>query len=140
MESKLLNLKLKRVIEVEDGTFGVLLVNNIPRFCTVEPNWRNNGPNSCIPTGLYSCKKYSSTKYPDTVEIIVPGRSAILFHGGNIEDHSLGCIILGKSFGNLKSKTSVVDSAKAVSEFKALIKPYDFFRLSVESFTNTTIA
>ena len=45
-------LTLKRVAENEDGTFGVLIHNNVPFCLTIEPEWKNNMKNiSCIPEG-----------------------------------------------------------------------------------------
>lgn len=65
------------------------------------PNLENNRDNpktkenesSCIPEGVYLCKRYSSPKYPSTWEVIgVSGRSKILFHPANTVDELLGCI------------------------------------------------
>jgi hypothetical protein len=57
-----------------------------------DPNTKIN-ESSCIPEGVYSCKKYSSVKYPNTWEVKgVKNRSKILFHSANTINQLLGCI------------------------------------------------
>lgn len=129
--SDMLQIKLARLTEIEEGTFGCMSLRGVPLFVTVEPNWRNNGKNSCIPAGVHACKSYSSEKYPNTIEIIVPGRDKILIHNGNLEDDSLGCIILGKKFGLIKNKIGVMESAVALKEFREITKKYTYFRLTI---------
>jgi hypothetical protein len=83
------------------GTFGLLNVNGMVLF-TLEDEWRNNEQNiSCIPSGLYPLRRtiYQKHGYP-TYEIAdVPGRTRILIHPGNTEEHSEGCVLLGSYVG-----------------------------------------
>ena len=111
-------LRLVRFSETQDGTYGVLEYNGIPFCLTLEPNDRGNGKNSCIPEGRYTCRRHSGTKYKNTWGITnVPDRTAILFHIGNIEDDSLGCILLGSTLASVKGKLGVVYSSNTFSRF-----------------------
>ena len=111
-------LRIVRYSETKDGTFGVMEYNAVPFCMTLEPNDRGNGRNSCIPAGRYVCRRHSGPKYKDTWEITgVPGRTSILFHVGNIEDDSIGCILLGSSLGSLKNKLGVMSSSNTFNRF-----------------------
>ena len=111
-------LRIVRYCETEEGTYGVLVYNGEPFCLTLEPNDRDNKYNSCIPSGVYICKRHTGLKYKNTWEITkVPNRTAILFHVGNIEDDSLGCILLGKSLGSVKNKLGIVQSSNTFNKF-----------------------
>lgn len=114
------HLELIRIAYVPDGTFGVLLDEDTPFCLTLEREWNDNKRNiSCIPRGSYICKRIQSPKFGDTFEVCdVPGRSHILFHRGNIEDDSHGCILVGEMYEKLKGKIAVLASGKAFKEFK----------------------
>ena len=76
---------IKRVSHLEHATFGVLLDDHmVPFAATLEEAWVRNTPNiSCIPPGMYTCRRVDSPKFGDTFEVAdVPGRSHILFHKG----------------------------------------------------------
>lgn len=126
-------LRLVRYSETRDGTFGVLEYNNEPFCLTLEPNDRGNGRNSCIPPGRYICEKHSGTKYKNTWCVTnVPGRTAILFHAGNIEDDSLGCILLGSSLGSLKGKLGVMSSSNTFNRFMNVSARAQTLNLTIE--------
>ena len=87
----------------EEATLGFLKDSDGNDLCrTLErPNLSNAkddpktsvNESSCIPEGIYLCKRYSSAKYDKTWEVIgVPGRSKILIHSANTVDQLLGCI------------------------------------------------
>ena len=125
--------KLIRVAYIPDGTFGVLFDDDTPFCLTLEREWKDNKRNiSCIPTGWYICKRIVSPKFGDTFKIeSVLNRSQILFHKGNIEDDSHGCIILGEEYGRLDEKTAILSSGRAFKEFKFRTIEYKFFKLKI---------
>lgn len=113
------SLTLKRVATNEDGTFGVLIDELVPFALTLELPWKNNEQNvSCIPSGLYICSKIVSPKFGVTYTITeVPDRTNILFHKGNIDVDTQGCVIVGEQFEYLKYKVAVLNSKKGFDEF-----------------------
>lgn len=51
-----------------------------------------------IPAGIYDAYGMTSPKFgTNKLYITVPGRSSILFHGGNDADDTKGCILVGKN-------------------------------------------
>jgi len=108
----------------EDGTFGMMLDGKLPFCLTLERKWLNNKKgDSCIPNGIYLCKRITSPKFGNTFEITnVPNRTEILFHKGNIVDDSHGCIILGEQFEPIRTyehglRNGILSSGKAFDEF-----------------------
>ena len=66
----------------------------------------------------YFCKPFDSTHHGETFRIEdIPGRSGVLFHAGNIVEHTEGCILLGESVGKLKGERAVLNSGKTFAEF-----------------------
>lgn len=124
---------LKRVANTDHGTFGVLLEGAIPFAVTLEPPWRDNKENeSCIPDGMYRCKRVLSAKFGDTFEIIdVEGRELIRFHWGNDEDDTLGCPLIGEEFGILKGKPAILRSGKGFDEFMQRLEGENEFALNI---------
>jgi len=127
------NFKLVRIAYIRDGTFGVLFDDLTPFCLTLEREWLNNIRNvSCIPEGKYVCGRVDSPKFGQTFMVgLVPSRSYILFHKGNIEDDSHGCIILGEEYGELKGKIAVLSSGKAFKEFQERLKTVENFNLEI---------
>lgn len=129
----MITLTLKRVASDNYGTFGVLIDGDTPFAVTCEDLWRDNAPSiSCIPVGMYHCKRVKSPKFGDTFEVTgVPGRSHILFHKGNTEDDTHGCILVAEEFGKLHGKTAVLASGAGYGEFMARLKGVDSFPLHI---------
>ena len=87
---------------------------------------------SCIPAGAYTCKRVDSPKFGDTFEVIdVDGRSHILFHKGNLDDDSHGCILVGEKYGNLGSNSGILDSGSGYAEFMNLLADDQYFNLTI---------
>lgn len=128
------NFKLVRVAYIPDGTFGVLKDEETPFCLTLEREWNDNKRGeSCIPTGTYLCRRVQSPKFGNTFEICdVPDRSHILFHKGNLEDDSHGCVITGEEYGEYKNKVAVLSSGRAFREFKQRTDSIDSFKLEVK--------
>jgi hypothetical protein len=114
----------------DKGTKGTFLVDGKLQCFTLEPYHRMNRVNvSSIPAGQYYCKPYSSGKYPDTWEVTgVDGRSKILFHTGNTDEDSSGCIILGSEVDD----NGVLESRKAFERIKKIIPAHKTFRLTIK--------
>ena len=91
------------------GTFGVLNVND-KSFFSLELPWRENKSNiSCIPCGQYKASLRYSPHFKKNLYCLsgVPNRNFILIHGANFagdeamgyQTHLQGCISIGKSMG-----------------------------------------
>lgn len=132
------------------GVFGYLDIfatdsTKLGRFCIAEDDWLDNKPqHSCIPDGTYRCKAVDSPKFGHTYEVTkVPGRSHILFHAGNTEEDTLGCLLVGNTFGALEvkdeddplkprvKKWGVVDSKKAFARFLDVLDNTPSFDLDI---------
>jgi len=120
---------------ISDGTFGVLRDEGIPFCLTLERLWLNNRKSeSCIPEGLYICKRLQSPKFGNTFEVTqVPDRTAILIHKGNIIEDSHGCIILGEQFEPLNGHNAVLSSGKAFDEFLQRTRDLNEFELIIQN-------
>ena len=129
-----MELKLKRVAENEDATFGVLINGDTPFAITLEPSWEDNKKGiSCIPSGPYSCKRVKSPRFGDTFEILdVEGRTHILFQKGNSERNTQGCVLIAEEFGVLNGKAAVLASGRGYREFMTILKDVDEFDLIIE--------
>jgi len=126
-------LEILRMEESKEGSLGALRIGK-ELFCTTlePPDELNEVGISSIPVGQYVCKRYSSTKYPDTWEIIgVPGRTKVLFHAGNVVEDTRGCVILGQYWGKLREHRAVLNSGKTFEAFKELLLPYDELHLTI---------
>jgi hypothetical protein len=112
---------------------------------TCEEEWRDNERNeSCIPAGTYICRRTTYWKHNiPTFEVCeVPDRSRILFHTGNTEEDSDGCILLGRSIGHLEviceetgketRKIGVTDSRVAFRLFMEELAGEDEFLLTID--------
>ena len=117
----------------EHGTFGVMTLDGSAFCVTLEPYSRDNAVNvSCIPTGQYICKKYSSARYPNTYEITgIQGRSYVLFHAGNTDDDTAGCVLLGDEYGKLGKDRAILESGEAFDKFIKYLNDVDQFRLTI---------
>lgn len=131
-------ITIKRVAYRQDGTYGVIFdEGDLPFALTLERKWLNNKKGeSCIPEGEYSCKRVVSPKFGDTFEVQnVPNRSEILFHKGNIEDDSHGCILIGEQFDPIKDRYGVLASREGFEEFKERLAGHDEFKLIILKLT-----
>jgi hypothetical protein len=125
---------IKRGASLKEGTFGMILYNGKPFAVTGERPWKDNQKNiSCIPVGIYLCKRYSSDKYPDTFEVVnVPGRTHILFHKGNFPlKDSKGCILIAEKFEDINDDVCVLESNNGFSEFLSKLKGVNTFILQI---------
>ena len=127
--------RLIRVEESSQGALGVLVLDREVFCCTLEPD-RNDKGKLYIAPGAYDCFRFHGTKWPDTFEIKVIGHTAVLFHSGNTEADTLGCVLLGSSFGKLKGQRAVLNSGATFKEFLERTKALDHFTLFVQDCYN----
>ncbi len=130
-----MKITVQRIASRDDGTFGVLFAGDLPFALTCERPWLSNQPQvSCIPVGLYKCRRYSSARFPSTWQVMdVPGRSAILFHCGNVATDSAGCIIIGGRFEVIGKVCGLVQSAEEFREFMARTAHLEEFELVIST-------
>tara|TARA_Y100001963_G_C6767031_1_gene442873 strand:+ start:1286 stop:1762 length:477 start_codon:yes stop_codon:yes gene_type:complete len=124
---------IKRIASISDGTFGVLVFGGIPFALTLEPPWMGNTPNvSCIPAASYIVRQTSSPRFGETYEITnVPGRSHILFHKGNVEQHTKGCILVGEQFSVISDYNGIAQSGAGFAEFLVKTEMVKEFALDI---------
>lgn len=116
-------LRLVRVSEHNGATLGVLCIDDVPEFVTLEDAWRANERRiSCIPVGRYKVKPRNSPKFGLTWQVMdVPERDHILFHAGNTHRDTHGCILLGMQYGRLGDESAILASRSAFNRFKDLM-------------------
>ena len=107
-----------------------------PLAKTLEQPWRNNAiGHSCIPPGMYEVKprwsEHNKRHFAFDNEQTAP-RTAILMHSGNVVANTIGCILVGKSFGMLMHEPAVLHSRAALNDLLAAYP--DGFTLCVEGF------
>jgi hypothetical protein len=128
---------IHRIAHRMDGTFGVILMAGVlPIALSLERPWNNNAVGaSCIPEGQYICKRVNSPKFGNTFEVTgVPGRTLILFHKGNIDDDSHGCILVGEEFSTwTDGSASIARSGDGFTEFLRRLEDVNEFFLTVKS-------
>jgi hypothetical protein len=131
----MIEVTLKRIAYLEGETLGVLLVNGVPFCVTLEDPWRDNEKNvSCIPTGKYTCSKYISGKFGETYIVDnVAGRSGILFHSGNTNRDTQGCILLGRQYGRIDHQPAILASHLGFNDFLIELNDVENFKLKIES-------
>jgi len=138
-----MRLLLERFLASADGVFGVLTVAGYHLFTCEEEDLANRVSVSCIPPGQYALKRtiYVKHGYPTFEVMDVPGRTRILFHPGNTEEDTEGCILVGLSLGVLavtdedsgqrRKKLAVLSSRRAFDAFMSKMVGVDEAELIV---------
>jgi len=127
-------LTLKRISYSPIGTFGALIREDKVCFTlTLEDPWKDNRYGiSCIPPSYYDCKRIISPKFGITFEVLdVPGRTHILFHKGNTQENTRGCILIGESFDPVLGTEGITRSGEGFKEFLNLLSTTDKFVLLI---------
>jgi hypothetical protein len=123
--------RIVRLEQTKDGAIGILVLDG-EIFCfTLEPDIDEVGK-LYIPSGSYQCVRFHGAKWPNTFEILVPGHSAVLFHAGNVEADTLGCVLLGSTTGKLKGNRAVLNSGDTFKAFLEKTKDFKDFLLFIE--------
>lgn len=128
---------LSRYFQNDAVTFGMLHIKGIkhwPLF-TLENPWKNNRRDvSCIPRGTYDCASYSGTIHKNVYRVLnVKNRGCILFHVGNWEHETKGCILPGTGTDPDCQPPMVMHSANAMNQLRKIIK-HQPFTLEIKRF------
>ena len=128
-----MTINLIRICRNDEGTYGVLVIDNMPFCLTFELPWKGNMQDiSCIPEGVYLCRRTNSPSKGEVYEVLdVPGRTDILFHTGNTSDDTEGCILLGQYFGRVKGKWGVLNSRTTLYNFMERLQGQDTIALQI---------
>ena len=125
----------------EHGTFSTIRIN-VVLFCWgLEPyNYGNLEKVSCIPSGQYLCRRTPSALvsritdglFINTFEATyVPLRTKILFHPGNVDEDTEGCLLMGDTLGKLSDKRAILNSGETFRRFMSIMEPYNQFTLTI---------
>lgn len=128
-------MRLVRLTKSPDSpTYGVLLNAGIPFALTLEDPWLENMPRvSCILPGSYKAVRHLSPRFGETFWVQdVPGRSEILFHRGNTQADTQGCILVGESFSHVLGETGITGSREGFAEFMRILEGKREFNLEIE--------
>lgn len=137
----MLQAALRRTTTGDEGTPGEL---NFPGFTckTLELPWRENAPAlSSIPEGVYRVEMTWSNRFKRKMyEVLdVPSRAGVRIHSGNfagdttqgLQSHVEGCVLLGKSFGQLRNRAgqwqfAILASGVALVQFASFTRGRPF--------------
>lgn len=111
----MIRLQIKTVAVLDDGCFSVLLWDNRPFAVSVERTHADGQPT--IPSGIHECVRdfYHGGGY-ETFEILIDGHDRVLFHKGNTELDSEGCVCVAEKFSTLEGKLAVLESREGFAE------------------------
>lgn len=91
-----------------------------------------------LPNGTYTCVRgshrlHGMTQDFQTFEVTgVPGHTGILFHVGNFNSDSDGCLLLGEAIAQSSKGQMITNSKATFYEFMASLVGVDEFELVVE--------
>lgn len=112
-----------RLEKSDQGALGVLLIDGVMQCWTLQPDPTDQ--HFYIPPGSYVYRRFHGQLHRDTFEVVVAGHTALLFHAGNTEEHTEGCILLGASLGYIESRRAVFQSKFAFNSFMTLMANED---------------
>lgn len=96
---------------------------------SLELPWRNNiNDISCIPNGIYPCRKIISPNHGECFEILeVPFRTLVRGHIGNFIKSTLGCVLFGDSIKDFNNDgiLDVTNSGKTFDKLMSVL-PEEF--------------
>lgn len=109
-----MNLTLKRDDHGPDHTYGKLYINGV-YFCeTIEDEERAKKVmhETAIPKGTYKVVISFSNRFQKRMPLLlnVPNFEGIRIHAGNTSEDSSGCVICGRTRGQLKGLPAVLES------------------------------
>lgn len=113
-----------------ERTFGELSEASHGFVCyTMEPSLSDFAP--LIPPGMYDLTPHNGPRFKNTWAVVGNGithqpspgalRSAILFHAGNLDDATKGCILVGLSIGRLSGEHALLQSQAAMTALRNVL-------------------
>lgn len=124
-----IRLIIPRLEQTEEGALGTLLFDGRLFCTTLEPDAGDPERNQ-IPAGIHPIKRFPGfpgSKFKNTIEVIVPDHTAVLFHNGCIEKHSEMCVLLayepGYLFASGHKVRAILNSRKAYKRFQQVVVP-----------------
>lgn len=121
---------LSRVYDWGNETVGKLEIGTFD--CnTLELGFKNNQTNiSAIPKGQYKVKwSFMPSRLSYHYQIMdVPGRSGVFFHSANLYNQLLGCVAVGKGYGDINSDKlpDILNSKITLKAFEDYMGKKDF--------------
>jgi hypothetical protein len=137
-----MNLTLSRHKFRADGIFGEVTDEAYQLVCvTLEHAYPADtvGFLPKVPAGKYTCVRGTHKLHDnipfETFEIMgVPGHTGILFHQGNYDKDSEGCVLVGQQIGYQENKSlMIMQSRDAFKKFLDLQDGVDSFQLTIEN-------
>lgn len=136
-----IDLILTRLSYRDDGIFGELRdLNDVLIAVSLERAYPNDSPDGYsakIPQGSYMCVRgihqleHMRTPF-ETFEVTgVVGHFDILFHFGNWNDDSSGCVLLGESLSPSARGQMITNSKQTFDQFMLMENGADTFGLTV---------
>lgn len=142
-------MKPKRLTLIREGieaerTHGTLFIGSSFLAYTMEPG-SGDTEHPRVAPGFYLCECHgwepdSPVRFRQTWALVghdlshqpEPGvpRSAILFHAGNVDEHTQGCILVGMHRGMMNGEPAVHESRMAMDRMRDLIG-HDAFYLTI---------
>lgn len=130
-----MKIRIIRIIEEEKRTIGSLFVNGKFQCYTLEDKIRKEKiyGETAILKGTYDVKWHYSNRFKEYMPAVlnVPNFQGILFHAGNTEHDTEGCILLGTNYNDwgltqsmlaFNNFISLLPSRKAIYEIKLTIE------------------
>lgn len=137
-----MNLKLENTEYDAEGIFGVL-IDEAEMFVAVtlqrayDAHQGNGSYIPKLPKGVYTCKRSKHRLHGmksdfETFEVMnVPGHTGILFHWGNFNKDSEGCILLGQQTLFGQHPPMITKSRATFAKFMTLQDGINTFTLTV---------
>jgi hypothetical protein len=116
----------------DDRTIGLLEIGDEWISYTMEPG-KNDVDSPKLPAGFYHLVRHDNPefRYEDTWALVgidvshqpEPGisRFSILFHGGNTDEQTAGCILLGTTIGRVRDEVAMVSSKDALNKLRNIL-------------------
>ena len=133
-------MRLDRLQRRREGIFGDLSINGEHLAQTLEHAYESADGQFYpkIPAGTYTCKRGAHRLHGmdhdfETFQILdVPGCFGILFHCGNFNRDSEGCVLLGNSVTKQENGEQMLTGSKdAFARFMARLEGQETFELTV---------